>query len=150
MFWTALLGRLFTFFVAWALVVSVQPTRAADAALERTRTQVRMLDDLYKAAVVLITTHYVNDKSSLPAGTAAVTLFEAMKKKGWHEVRLLDATGTPLFARNLPQDEFESRARRCCTIQTQRESGRFPKPSFTTPRRRTSACRTRPSVRSQT
>ena len=58
----------------------------------------------------VITTHYVNDKSSLPAGTAAVTLFEAMKKKGWHEVRLLDATGTPLFARNLPQDEFESRA----------------------------------------
>lgn len=54
MFTTALFGRLFTFFVAWALVVSVQPARAADAALERTRKQVRMLDDLYKAAVVLL------------------------------------------------------------------------------------------------
>ena len=35
--------------------------------------------------------------------------------------------------------------RRCCTIQPWRESGRFPNPSFMTPRRRTSACRARPS-----
>ena len=34
---------------------------------------------------------------------------------------------------------------RCCTIQPWRESGRFPNPSFMTPRRRTSACRARPS-----
>ncbi len=107
MFTTVLFRMLLTFLGAWALVVSVQPTRAADAALERTRKQVRMLDDLYKAAVVLITTHYVSDKSTLPAGTAAVTLFDAMKK---NEVRLLDATGNPLLAKNSPQDDFESTA----------------------------------------
>lgn len=107
MFTTVLFRKLLMFLGAWALVVSVQPTRAADAALERTRKQVRMLDDLYKAAVVLLTTHYVNDKSTLPVGTAAITLFDAMKKKGWHEVRLLDATGKPLLAKNSPRDDFE-------------------------------------------
>jgi len=66
-----------------------------------------MLDDLYKAAVVLIATRYVSDKSSLPVGAVAITLFDAMKKKGWHEVRLLDATGKPLVAKNSPQDDFE-------------------------------------------
>ena len=39
-----------------------------DAALERTRKTVRMLDDVYKTAVVLITEHYVNDTDDLPAG----------------------------------------------------------------------------------
>lgn len=67
----------------------------AEPAVERTRKTVRMLDDLYKTAVVLITTHYVNDTKDLSAGSAAVALFDAMKKKGWHEVRILDATGEP-------------------------------------------------------
>jgi len=81
-----------------------------DAALERTRKQVRMLDDLYKTAVVLITTHYVEEDSDLPAGTAAIALFSAMKKKGWHEVRLVDASGEPIEEKNLPQDKFEKAA----------------------------------------
>ena len=104
--------KLLAFLGAWVLVVSVQPTRAADAALERTRKQVRMLDDLYKAAVVLITTHYVSDKSTLPAGTAAVTLFDAMKKKGWHEVRLLDATGKPAVRKQLASGRLREYGRR--------------------------------------
>ena len=45
-----------------------------DRALERTRDTVKMLDDVYKTAVVLITTHYVNDDDDLPAGTAAIEL----------------------------------------------------------------------------
>jgi hypothetical protein len=81
-----------------------------DAALERTRKQVRMLDDLYKTAVVMITEHYVDENSDLPAGTAAIALFDAMKKKGWHEVRLIDATGQPIEDKNAPQDEFEKTA----------------------------------------
>lgn len=81
-----------------------------DAALERTRRQVRMLDDIYKGGVVLITTHYVNDKDDLPAGTAFKKLFAAAKEKGWHEVRLLDATGQPYNSENAPQDEFEKEA----------------------------------------
>ncbi|MCO6455885.1 MAG: DUF3365 domain-containing protein [Pirellulaceae bacterium] len=82
----------------------------ADAAVERTRKTVRMLDDVYKSAVVLITQHYVNDSDDLPAGTAAIALFDAVKKKGWHEVRLLDASGEPIDDKNSPQDAFEKQA----------------------------------------
>jgi hypothetical protein len=67
-----------------------------DQAVERTRKQVSMLDDLYKTAIVLITDKYVNSDSDLPAGSAFQALFSAMKTKGWHEVRLVDATDEPL------------------------------------------------------
>ena len=82
----------------------------ADEALQRTRKQVQMLDDIYKGGIVLITTHYVDDDSDLPAGTAFKMLFEAAKKKGWHEVRLLDATGEAVNDENLPADDFEKTA----------------------------------------
>jgi hypothetical protein len=88
----------------------VAAPKAKDAALDRTRKTVRMLDDLYKTAVVLITTHYVNKDSDLAAGSAAVALFAAMKKKGWHEVRLIDATGDPIEEKNSPKDGFEKTA----------------------------------------
>lgn len=96
------------------VLIAVSAVRAAkpadDPALERTRKTTRMLDDLYKTAVVLITEHYVEQDSDLPAGSAAIALFDAMKKKGWHEVRLLDATGKPIEEKNSPQDEFEKEA----------------------------------------
>ncbi|MFN0052278.1 MAG: DUF3365 domain-containing protein [Planctomycetales bacterium] len=82
----------------------------SDPALERTRKQVRMLDDIYKSAVVLITEHYVHKDTDLPAGTAAKALFAAVKKKGWHEVRLVDATGDPIAQSNAPADDFERTA----------------------------------------
>lgn len=81
-----------------------------DPAVERTRKQVRMLDDLYKTAVVLITEHYVNDTDDLAAGSAAQALFAAMREKGWHDVRLLDATGEPYEDKNAPRDDFEKTA----------------------------------------
>lgn len=80
------------------------------AAVERTRKTVRMLDDVYKTAVVLITEHYVTEESDLPAGTAAKALFAAIKEKGWHDVRLLDAAGAPINDENIPQDDFEKEA----------------------------------------
>lgn len=83
---------------------------AKDPALERTRKMVRMLDDLYKTTVVLITDKYVHDEDDFPAGGAAIALFSAMKEKGWHEVRLLDATGDPIEEKNSPQDSFERTA----------------------------------------
>lgn len=87
------------------------PKSLADpAAVERTRKNVRMLDDLYKTAVVLITKHYIEDEDSLAAGSAAKALFAAMKEKGWHEVRLLDATGEPYSDENVAADEFEKSA----------------------------------------
>lgn len=89
---------------------AAQKNVASDPALERTRKQVRMLDDLYKTAIVLITDKYVHSDNDLPAGTAFQALFGAMKKKGWHEVRLVDATGEPIVATNAPADDFEKAA----------------------------------------
>jgi hypothetical protein len=81
-----------------------------DPAVERTRQQVRMLDDVYKTAVVLITEHYVNDEDDLPAGSAAKALFAAIGEKGWHEVKLLDASGEPYNDENVASDAFEQNA----------------------------------------
>lgn len=85
-------------------------TSAESGELERARREVKLLDDIYKTAIVLITKHYVNESSDLPAGEAFKVLFQGMKDKGWHEVRLLDATGDPLNGDNAPQDAFEASA----------------------------------------
>jgi hypothetical protein len=87
-----------------------QTATASDAAVERTRRQVRMLDDLYKTAVVFITETYVHTETDVSAGTAAVKLFDAMRKKEWHDARLLDATNNPYDDNNVPRDEFEKEA----------------------------------------
>lgn len=92
-----------------AFVRAADPV-AKDPATERARREVRMLDDIYKTSIVLITTHYVDNKDSLPAGSAFKALFAAVKEKGWHEVRLLDATGDPYEPTNAPKDGFEKRA----------------------------------------
>lgn len=81
-----------------------------DEAVARARREVRLLDDLYKTAVVLITDHYVNEPTDLAAGEAAVAMFDAMKQKGWHEAALVDATGEPINPENLPRDDFERTA----------------------------------------
>jgi hypothetical protein len=81
-----------------------------DKAVERTRRQVKMLDDIYKGGIVLITKHYVEGDEDLPAGTAFKKLFEAAKKNGWHEVRLVDATGKPYSDENVAISDFEKRA----------------------------------------
>ena len=78
--------------------------------LERTRREVRMLDDIYKGGVVTITQHYVTDEDSIPAGTAFKKLFEAAEAKGWHTVRLVDATGEPYSDENVAKDDFEKSA----------------------------------------
>jgi hypothetical protein len=85
-------------------------SKTKDDALERTRKQVRMLDDIYKNAVVLITDKYVHKEDDFSAGSAAVALFAVMKEKGWHEARLLDATGEPYNEKNSPKDDFEKAA----------------------------------------
>lgn len=76
-------------------------------AVERARKTVRMLDDVYKTAVVLITEHYVHTKKDLPAGRAAVVWFKQVSDKGSHEVRLIDATGQPYSAKNVAKDDFD-------------------------------------------
>jgi len=81
--------------------------KADQAAVERARKTVRMLDDVYKNTVVLITDKYVHDKKDYPAGRAAIRLFKAISDKGWHEVRLIDASGEPYNPANVAKDAFD-------------------------------------------
>lgn len=111
---------LITFLVATICVAAVSLARtyaqgenkanADDTDLGRAQREVRMLDDIYKGGIVTITKHYVNDEDTIPAGTAFKMLFEAAEKKGWHKVRLLDATGEPNNEENVAEDEFEKNA----------------------------------------
>lgn len=76
-------------------------------ALKRARKTVRMLDDVYKMAIVLITDKYVNDEDDYPAGSAFIALFESVEEKGWHKVRLIDVSGEPYNDENVAEDDFE-------------------------------------------
>lgn len=92
--------------VIWSATTLHAEPPAADPALERTREQVKMLDDLYKNAVVSVTNRY----DGPPAIKVAKDVFAAMEKKGWHKARLVDASGVPQNEANLPQTDFEKRA----------------------------------------
>jgi len=78
--------------------------------IEVGRREVRMLDDIYKGGIVTITENYVNEKETIPAGTAFKQLFIAAEKKGWHRVRILDVTGEPYSDENVAEDAFEKNA----------------------------------------
>jgi hypothetical protein len=79
-------------------------------AITRAKNQAKMLDTLYKSAIVLITENYVDGKESLAAGDAFQALFKTMKDNGFHEVRLLDATGDAYDPDNEPKTDFEKKA----------------------------------------
>lgn len=76
--------------------------------VELARREVRMLDDLYKTSVVLINDTFVEQGAS--AGDAAREIFAVMRKKGWHDARLIDATGKPMNKANVPTHAFEKAA----------------------------------------
>lgn len=102
--------------VLTALATGRRAARAADtagpdrAAVERTRETVKMIDDLYKGAVVHITGTYVRAQEVVPAAKVAQKIFKDMEAKGWHRARLVDATGEPANKANLPKTDFEKRA----------------------------------------
>lgn len=94
-----------------------RPVAAADkkgdfdpVKVERARQQVKMLDDLYKTAVVGITKVYVDKQDDTPAAAVAKELFAAMHKKGYHNARLVDASGKPKSKDNVAVTEFEKKA----------------------------------------
>jgi hypothetical protein len=87
-----------------------QKPAADQKAIARTRDTVKMLDDVYKTMIVLITDEYVHAEDDTAAATAAVALFDAIEKKGWHSVRLVDATGDPYDPDNVPESDFEKEA----------------------------------------
>ena len=82
-----------------------------DPALDRTRAQAKMLDDLFKVAVVDITNRY----DGPPAAKVAKTIFAAAKEKQYFNARLLDVTGSPQNEANVPADDFEKRAAKAIT-----------------------------------
>ncbi len=91
----------------WGFQSGVRAESPKPEAVDRAREQVKMLDDIYKTAVVLITDKYVEEATDLSAGSAAMALFDVIDKKGWHRVRLVDATGDPYAAKNVAKDDFE-------------------------------------------
>lgn len=96
--------------VATVLADEGKAPRAAqpsDAAVERTRETVKLLDNVYKQTIVLITEKYVHDVDDFPAGSAAVELFRRISEGDSHHVRLIDATGQPYEPDNVAQDDFE-------------------------------------------
>ena len=78
-----------------------------DLALERARREIKMLDNLYKTAVVSVTELYPR---GAPAIMLAMKVFKAMEDGKYHSARLVDATGTPLNEANVPKSPFEKRA----------------------------------------
>jgi hypothetical protein len=87
---------------------SAQKDREPDAAaLKRARREVRMLDDIYKTAIVLITDKYVKTKKDYPAGRAAIKWLRDVAEKGHPEVRLIDVSGEPYNPTNTARDSFE-------------------------------------------
>lgn len=77
-----------------------------DPALERTRAQAKMLDDLFKVAVVDITDRY----DGPPAAKVVKSVFNAAHEKQYFKAKLLDATGNPQNESNVPRDRFEKKA----------------------------------------
>ena len=78
-----------------------------DKAVKRARQTVKMLNEMYKTFIVLITDEYVKDETMFSALTVAKKVFEKMSTKGWYKARLLDATGDPHNPENSPRTKFE-------------------------------------------
>ena len=80
---------------------------AMEKAVDRARQTVKMIDDLYKTFIVLITEEYVKDPKMFSAATLSKMVFDIMSKKGWHVARLLSASDVPINPDNIPKDDFE-------------------------------------------
>ena len=91
-------------------VSAKEPSKLDPAAVERARDEVKKLDDLYKTAVVGITKTYVEQQADVPAAAVAKVVFAAMHEKGYHDARLIDATGKPKNKQNVARTDFEKKA----------------------------------------
>ena len=80
------------------------------AAVARAREQVKMLDDLYKTAVVGINDTYVEKQADVPAALVAGHVFDVMRKKGYHDARLVDVSGKPKSKAAVARTDFEKAA----------------------------------------
>jgi hypothetical protein len=87
-----------------------QAAVSSDPELERTRLEVKMLDDLFKNAIVLIDHTYVKKPDDVAAATASKALFAILKKDGWCDVRLLGLTDVIGDKDDIPSGTFEETA----------------------------------------
>src|SRR5262249_30710756 len=87
-----------------------EEVKADPATVARTRETIKMLDDLYKLSIVHVTKTYVKARERTPAARVAKLVFKDMAAKGWHTVRLIDATGEPINKKNVANNPFEKRA----------------------------------------
>jgi Protein of unknown function (DUF3365) len=107
---TLVVGVLYA--LVWSALNAAAPnsSAASEDAIAAARRETKMLDDLYKTAIVTVTDIYVKDESSVAAATAFRPVFKTMKDAKHHEVRLVDGLGEPVGADNVPRDEFEKAA----------------------------------------
>lgn len=92
--------------------VAAQEAQAAQAkpnrrAVQRSRDTVKMLDNIFKQTIVMVTDKYVHDEDDFAAGSAAVLLFKNISESSENNVRLIDATGDPYESENVAKDDFE-------------------------------------------
>ncbi len=78
-------------------------------AIERSRETVKMLDNIFKQTIVLVTDKYVHDDDDFAAGSAAVLLFKNISESSDNKIRLIDATGDPYDTDNVAKDDFEKK-----------------------------------------
>jgi hypothetical protein len=95
-------------FVTWPSLPAADP--ASTAAVDSARRETKMLDTLYKTAIVSVTDFYVEDETSTAAATSFKPVFKAMKDNQYHEVRLVDGLGEAINPDNSPRDDFEKEA----------------------------------------
>jgi len=79
-------------------------------ALAQARATVKMLDDVYKTAIVVFTDKFVTEEGDVPAGAFAVPWMEEISKHGTHKVRLIDVAGEPIDEKNTAKSDFEKSA----------------------------------------
>lgn len=114
----ARMARFFLFLVGsvgvlggmWSAVPAEESKAPGEAAIAAARRETKMLDDLYKTAIVTVTDIYVEDATSTAAATAFRPVFKAMKDAKHHEARLVDGLGDPINPDNAPRDDFEKAA----------------------------------------
>lgn len=74
------------------------------------RRQVRMMDDVYKTAVVATHQMYVQDPGTPAAVIWAKQVINKLKGKGWPDARIFATHDRPLNPENAPADSFERNA----------------------------------------
>jgi hypothetical protein len=90
----------------YAASVSATPAVERVSRAEAKR-QVRMMDQIYKSAVVTTHKMYVQDPGTPAAVIWAKQVINQMKGKGWPDARIIASHDRPLNPENSPTDKFE-------------------------------------------